>query len=67
MLCLKDLLVAGVYSDITMFCKSYFIELLFNYGACSGREWISIVCENLVNAELIQLNDELFVNDVRII
>lgn len=37
-----------LYSYITMFCKSYSIELLFNYGACSGRGMdCAIVCENL--------------------
>ncbi|APZ38420.1 hypothetical protein DDL28_03825 [Staphylococcus aureus] len=43
-----------LYSDITMFCKSYSIELLFNYGACSGRGMdFAIVCENL---KLIKLS-----------
>ncbi|EFB48414.1 hypothetical protein CEQ34_003330 [Staphylococcus aureus] len=43
-----------LYSYITMFCKSYSIELLFNYGARSGRGMdCAIDCENL---KLIKLS-----------
>lgn len=43
-----------LYSYIIMFCKFYFIELLFNYGVCSGKGMdCVIVCENM---KLIKLS-----------